>query len=37
MDGLPLTHNVVYGRQTAIQGQGRFPKHGLPEVIPPVV
>ena len=26
MDGSPLTRKVVYGRQTAIQGQGRFTK-----------
>ena len=37
MDGLPLTHKVAHRRQTVIQGQGHFPKHGLPQVILPVV
>ena len=37
MDGSPLTRKVVYGRQTVIQGQGRFTKRGLPRVLPSLV
>ena len=37
MDGLTLTHKLENGRQAVIQGQGRFTKHGLLWVIPPVV
>ena len=37
MDGLPVTHKVIFGRQTVIQGQGHFTKCGLPQVMPPVV
>ena len=33
MDGLPLTRKVTYRYQTAIQGQGRFTKCGLPQAI----
>ena len=36
MDGSPLTHMVVQGHHTVIQEQGRFPKHELPWMIPPV-
>ena len=37
MDGSPLIRNVAYGHQTAIQGQGRFTKGGIPRAIPPVM
>ena len=35
MDGSPLTRKGINERQTVIQGQGRFPKCGLPWVILP--
>ena len=37
MDGSPLTRKVANGREAVIQGQGRFTKGVLPQVIPPVV
>ena len=37
LEGSPLICKVTYGSQTAIQGQGRFTKHGFLWPIPPVM